>query len=142
MTLSAADRETLDLRSTLSDRENNILSLTLHDLDWRATNAHIPLAKDDRLTALEAALIRYILASRTNGAKLVKGYRSTRLSDVHQVVLETLYIVREDGTVASSQEHAFSTNFTGDWQWTERPEMSVASLAHAEFIGNYPDPLK
>lgn len=142
MTLSVADREALDLRSTLSDRENNILSLTLHDLDWRATNANIPMAKDDRLAALEASLIRYILASRTNGAKLVKGFRTTRLSDVHQVVLETLYIVREDGSVASSQEHAFSTNFTGEWQWSERPELTAASLADAEFIGNYPDPLK
>lgn len=66
MTLSAADRQVLDARSTLTEQEDFLVSNALDHLQSNAKILGVFLASDDRCTALEAAMVRYVIASRPN----------------------------------------------------------------------------
>jgi len=143
MTLSHADRDALAHREMLTEHEKQLVQLALDDMAYRARNVFdIKLATDDRLASLEAALIRYMLSSRATGPTYVTGWQTTRLSDDQEYAIETLYITRWDGSVASSDEHRYSDCFVGNWGWKERPDLTAEWVAsHCTHIGNYVDPL-
>lgn len=85
MTLSAADREALTNRNQLTDAEKELIRITLNDMDFRASNIlNTTLASDDRLAALEAALVRYVLASR--GVDVGIDSRGFPLLDIDKVL--------------------------------------------------------
>jgi hypothetical protein len=143
MTLSQDDRDVLERRDSLTEHERHLITLSLDDLAFRAKTVYdVKLATDDRLAALEAALIRYMLASRDTDPKYVTGWHTTRLSEDGEYALETLYITRYDGSVASSEEHRYSDCFVGNWAWKERPDLTTEWVqTHCKHIGNYIDPL-
>jgi hypothetical protein len=142
MTLTYTERCLLDARDTaLVDEERKLIELTFQDLYYRASQANMPMAKDDRAAKLEAAMVRFLLDSRP--LQLVKGFHTLR-NVLEKGDMETLYIVRLDGSVACSAEHPYDpTNFSGSWPWRERTDLSAENVSYiAEFIGNYPDPTR
>jgi len=67
---------------------------------------------------------------------LCKGFSTTRVDTLNQVILETLYALLEDGTVLVTNEHKRTNEFGAKgrrWFVGEKPD-------NAEFIGNYPVP--
>ena len=64
MTLSSYDRTALEQTESLTPYERQLIAIAIGDMFFWANNRGHPLAKDDRLAALEAAFIRYMLESR------------------------------------------------------------------------------
>lgn len=65
MTLSADDSRLVSDRETLlTEPESSLVRDTLVELFSAASVYRVPTAKDDRVAVLEAALIRYVMASR------------------------------------------------------------------------------
>lgn len=68
----------MDRRSELSVMEEQVVDETIKDLRLNAKVAVIPLANDDRAAHIEAALIRYLIESRTAADKktaVIAGYK-------------------------------------------------------------------
>jgi hypothetical protein len=64
MTLSSADREALASRSSLTPTEEFLISNAVDHLHANAKRLNHNVAVDDRCAALEAAMVRYMIASR------------------------------------------------------------------------------
>ena len=64
MTLSTHERSLLAQREQLTQSERLIVDHALDDLAYRGKLEGIALAGDDHLASLEAAFVRYMLASR------------------------------------------------------------------------------
>ena len=72
---------------------------------------------------------------------LCKGFSTTRIDTLNQVILETLYALLDDGTVLVTNEHKRTNEFgaTGR-RWFATAINADWLKANAEFIGNYPIP--
>jgi len=65
MSLTRSERELMEAREgELNDAERGVINATFDALYDAASERGVKLAKDDRAAALEAALVRFILASR------------------------------------------------------------------------------
>ena len=67
--LTSNERAWFDRREDLTEHEAQILEFALDDLAYRSRLHSMPMAQDDRLAALEAAFVRYLIESRTEQAK-------------------------------------------------------------------------
>lgn len=65
MSLTLSERELMKAREgELNDAERAVINVTFDALYNAAESRGVRLAKDDRAAALEAAMVRFILASR------------------------------------------------------------------------------
>lgn len=65
MSLTLSERELMKAREgELNDAERAVINVTFDALYEAAQDRGVRLAKDDRAAALEAAMVRFILASR------------------------------------------------------------------------------
>lgn len=65
MSLTRSESELLAAREgVLNDAERGVIDATFDSLEEAAKVRGVKLARDDRVAALEAALIRFIIASR------------------------------------------------------------------------------
>jgi hypothetical protein len=65
MSLTRSESELLEAREgELNDAERGVIDATFDALEEAATIRGVKLARDDRVAALEAALVRFLLASR------------------------------------------------------------------------------
>lgn len=66
MSLTRSERELLEAREgELNDAEKAVVDRTFDALYEAAQARGVKLARDDRVAALEAALVKFILASKT-----------------------------------------------------------------------------
>jgi hypothetical protein len=65
MSLTRSESELLEAREgELNDAERGVIDATFDALEEAAKVRGVKLARDDRVAALEAALVRFLLASR------------------------------------------------------------------------------
>lgn len=64
MTISADDRRMLDLKPTLTDNEQFLVSHTLDTIYANAKQVGVTLLNDDVCVTFEAAIIRFIVSSK------------------------------------------------------------------------------
>jgi hypothetical protein len=66
MSITRSERELMEARDgELNDAERAVIDRTFEALYEAAGTRGVRLAKDDRAAALEAALVKFILASKT-----------------------------------------------------------------------------
>lgn len=66
MTITAQEHALLDQRNLMDNRERYVLQSTLDHLQAISTTLCMPVANDDRMAKLEAAMIQFIVSSRTD----------------------------------------------------------------------------
>jgi hypothetical protein len=64
MSITRADSESMNLRETLTEDEQNVIDKVMSILFVHGRVYDVPIANDDRCVQVEAAMIRLIIASR------------------------------------------------------------------------------
>jgi hypothetical protein len=153
VTLSAHERDFLAKRSTLTDNERKLVSLTLDNLEFYAKADNIPLRKDDSLARLEASLIRYLLDCKGEDTSVAEnGFPALQIDDVlwkdkpmHQraknerrVVYGLLNHLLAAGFIVVSvydgEEHEYPTDAKGAMEIIFNLDESYVWVSHVDYV--------